>query len=272
MPDLQIAPGVRLHFTDQGPVTATAGAPAVLLAHSFLASGEMWRHQVGPLAEEHRVVNVDLRGHGRSGPAEGDFTLYDLVDDHVAILDHLGIGRAVWAGLSIGGMIGLRAALRHPDRVAGLLLLDTHAGAERPWVKVKYRALGLGARFFGIRPFLPTILPLMFGSTSRRERPELVAEWRERVASVHLPSILRVLDALVGRDSVVDRLGDVAVPARVLVGEEDATLPLALAREIAHGLPDAALVQIPAAGHLASLERPRLVTAQMLDFLRGLRG
>lgn len=75
--------------------------PAVVLGHSFLCSGAMWQNQVGPLAATNRVINIDLRGHGASGPCPAAFGLHDMVADVLAVLDRLGVGSAVWAGLSI---------------------------------------------------------------------------------------------------------------------------------------------------------------------------
>ena len=253
--------GVRIHFDDVG------SGPAVVLGHSFLCSGEMWRPQVEPLSERYRVINIDGRGHGRSGALSESFSLYDMVDDVIGVLDEVEVDRAVWAGLSIGGMVAMRAAIAAPDRVAGLILVDTHAGPETTYKKIKYRAMGLGVRLLGVEPFLAAISKLMFGKTTRRRDPDLVAAWRKRFAATDVPSMLLVLGALVRRDSVVDQLRSVRIPSLVIVGDEDASLPPTLSREIADALPDASLVVIPTAGHLSALEQPREVTDAMLDFL-----
>jgi len=258
--------GIRISYEDCG-----SGTPLVL-GHSFLSSGEMWAAQVGPLAERARVINVDHRGHGRSGQVEKPFTLYDMVGDFVAVLDHLGIERAVWAGLSVGGLVALRAALTVPERVSGLILVDTHAGAEHGLTKLKYRALGVGMRLLGMRPFLPAIVPLMFGRTTRETKPGLVEDWSRRVATIHMPSLLRFLDALMTRDSVIDRLHEIEVPSVVIVGEEDVTLPPSCSSQIAAGVRDSSLVRVPGAGHLSALEQPEAVTGAMLSLLDRLGG
>jgi pimeloyl-ACP methyl ester carboxylesterase len=256
--------GQRVFFEESG------SGPPVVLGHSFLCSGKMWEKQVPALAETHRVVNIDFRGHGRSGEVSSRISLYDLVDDTLAVLDHLGIERAVWAGLSIGGMVAMRAALVAPQRVRGLVLIGTHAGAERTVARLRYGAMGFGTRLFGLRPLLPTVLKMMFGRTTHREQPELVRLWSDRILGVHQPSMLRCLAALSRRDRIVDRLADIAVPALVLVGEEDVTLPVPLSRQIDAALADSRLEIIPGAGHLVALERPDTVHRAMLDFLAGL--
>jgi 3-oxoadipate enol-lactonase len=263
MPDVE-TDGVRIHFEDIG------SGPAVVFGHSFLCSGEMWAPQVSSLAKRYRVINIDQRGHGQSGNLSHPFDLYDMVGDVVAVLDHAGIETAVWAGLSIGGMVAMRAALTVPDRVRALVLADTHAGREKAYKTFKYRAMILGTKAVGIGPFLPTVSSLMFGSSTRQSQPDLVAEWNERFAAVHMPSIGMVLEALVRRDSVLDRLRHIEVPTLVIVGAEDASLPVTCSQEIAAAIPNSCLVVIPGAGHLSCLENPEAVSEALIDFLNTL--
>ncbi len=256
--------GIDLFFDDTGT------GPAIVLGHSFLCSGSMWREQVPTLSRTHRVLNVDLRGHGRSGPVEGAFTIHDAVDDVIAVLDHARIDMAVWCGLSIGGMVALRAALTRPERVRALVLMDTDAGADTTLRKLRFRAMGLGVRLVGIRPFLPAITRLMFGATTRRRNSTLVDSWARDAAHVHVPSALQVLDSLMRRDAVVERLHEIRAPALVLVGAEDRSLPPKLSERIHAGLGDSRLVVVPDAGHLSALEQPARVNAALLEFLDGL--
>ncbi len=253
--------GIELYFDDAG------AGPPVVLGHSYLCHGGMWREQLPALTAAFRVINPDLRGHGRSGAITGPFSLYDAVDDVVAVLDRLGIERAFWCGLSIGGMVALRAALVRPERVAGLVLMDTDAGAETAFGRLKYRAMALGVRALGVAPLLPSVARLMFGATTRRNNPALVDEWKKEIAAVHVPSALRCLDALLGRDSLLDRLDQVRAPALILVGDEDRSLPPPKSRRIHGRLGDSTLRLIPAAGHLSALEQPSAVNAALLSFL-----
>ncbi len=251
---------------------AVGDGPAVVLLHSFLCSGDMWREQVGPLAARHRVVNIDFRGHGASDAITKPLTLYDLVDDALAVLDAVGVDQAVWAGLSIGGMVALRAALRAPLRSQALVLIDTDAGSEALPTRLEYRALAGLVRLLGTGPVLPQVARLMFGPTTRRQRPELVRDWRDRFARADIPSALWTLRALNRRDDVLPRLSAVAVPALVLVGSEDRSLPPERSRRLAAGLPQARLVEVPGAGHLSALEQPEAVTRAMLEFLERVDG
>ncbi|MGZ8777315.1 MAG: alpha/beta fold hydrolase [Mycobacterium sp.] len=103
--------------------------PAIVCTHSFLFDRHMWRHQVPVLVDRGwRVVAIDMRGHGHSGPSREPFSVYDVMDDVLAILDAEGVEHAVWMGDSIGGFLSLRAGLRHPARVRALVIVDSDAG------------------------------------------------------------------------------------------------------------------------------------------------
>ncbi|WP_346839708.1 alpha/beta fold hydrolase [Microbulbifer sp. SAOS-129_SWC] len=253
----------QIHYTSSG------NGPALVLLHSFLCDGDMWSEQLAPLAQHYRVINIDIRGHGQSSVADRPLDIYDLVKDVLAVLDQEGIDKATWAGLSIGGMIALRAALIAPERVERLLLLDTHAGTETRVKIFKYRLLVTLARLFGIRPLLPLVSKLMFGRHTLQEQPALVETWQQKFAAMPLVSIDQVCTALCRRDSLKARLGSISQPALVLVGEEDVSLPPPCSEALAQRLPNATLAIIPRAGHLSTLEQPEAVTAAMLDFLRG---
>ena len=254
----------RLHYSVDGD------GPAVVLMHSFLCHGAMWASQVPVLARTHRVINVDLRGHGASSEPEGPFDIYDLVGDVIAVLDHEGVDTACWAGLSIGGMIALRAALTAPERVSGLIVLDSHAGAEKTTRSLKYRAMLLTARLVGLRALLPSVNRLMFGETTRSQRPELVAHWQEEFASVPFPTIEHGVGALIRRDSLHGRLSGIAVPTLVGVGAEDRSLPPVYSQRMADEIPGATLRMFKNAGHLSALEQPDAVTGAMVGFLNAL--
>ena len=251
----------QIYFAETG-----RGTP-IVLGHSFLCDGEMWREQVLGLGRDYRLINVDFRGHGRSGAADRAFTLYDAVDDVVGVLDMLGIGRAVWCGLSIGGMVALRAALVVPERVSGLIIMDSDAGREKALRRIRYRLLAFAASRVGIKPFLGEISNLMFGATTRQGNQELVKEWRDRFSEVNVPSAINCLRALINRDSIVDKLAEIEVPSLVVVGKEDRSLPISRSRQIYDALPHSNYLEIPGAGHLSAIEQPQIVNQAIIDFI-----
>ncbi|MFI2810225.1 MULTISPECIES: alpha/beta fold hydrolase [Microbulbifer] len=253
---------LALHYEIQG------SGPALVLLHSFLCSGAMWREQVEALAEHYTVITVDIRGHGKSSVPQQPFSIYDLMEDALAVLDREGIDSAIWAGLSIGGMIALRAAVKAPQRVRGLILMDTHAGPEKMLKQLRYRLMVLAARIFGIRLLLPQVNKLMFGDFTLVNKRDLVNEWQEEFARVPMPTIAHGVNALCRRDSLLSRLGLIEKPTLVIVGDDDRSLPPHLSREIADSIEGARLEMIAKAGHLTALEQPQAVNEKMLEFLR----
>ena len=170
----------------------------------------------------------------------------------------------------MGGFTALRAALTAPERVRAIVVSDASAAAEPFYPKFKYRALGLGARIVGMRPFVPAVIPIMFGRTTVKENPDLVEEWTPTFLSMDLSSLLRFLEAIVTRVFLLDRLGEIEVPTLVMVGEEDRGQPVPRSRQIAEGIPGSRLEIIPKAGHLSALENPEAYNRPLLDFLGSL--
>lgn len=246
---------------------ASGSGPPIVLTHSFLCDGSLFERQTPALERTCRVINVDLRGHGRSGPSEAPFTVYDLVEDVEAVLDAEGAASAVWMGLSVGGFLSLRAALTRPERVRALVLVGTDAGAETGWKRLKYTVMKWGLRILGPRFLVPAVMPIMFGRTTRRSRRELYEDYYQRFLNVRVKSVCRGIDAITGRDDIVSRLGEINVPTLVVVGEEDEALPPWKARRIADGIPGAQLVVIPQAGHLSVIENPGPVTDAVTRFV-----
>jgi pimeloyl-ACP methyl ester carboxylesterase len=253
----------QIYFEDTGSQSSVP----ILLGHSFLCDGTMWRDQVSALEPHYRMINVDFRGHGRSGAVEGPFTLYDAVEDMVAVLDHLGISHAIWCGLSIGGMVAMRAALEFPDRVSALVIMDSSASMETRYKRLRYSIMGWAARYVGIKPFLSTISGLMFGQTTLKDNMALVREWREIFCRIDVPSALHGLDALKSRDSVLERLSEVHVPTLILVGEEDKSLPVMHSKCMHAKIPLSELGIIREAGHLSAMEQHEQVNLALKSFL-----
>jgi 3-oxoadipate enol-lactonase len=260
MPILQ-RPGCTLHYEVSGQ------GPVIVFTHSYLCDGRMFAHQVAALQRRWRVVNVDLRGHGRSSAAVAplDFDLF--ADDVLAVLDAEGVSSAVWAGLSMGGFTSVRAALKAPQRVSALVLMDTSARRD-PWHKrIQHRLMRLLVRSFGPKAVADEIVKMMFGATTRREQPALVQDWRQDFLHCHVPSALAVADALATRDDLRARLPRIGCPTLVLAGAEDTALPPALSREIAALIPGAQYVEVPGVGHLSALEAPARVTRHIEAFV-----
>ncbi|HEX2254262.1 MAG TPA: alpha/beta fold hydrolase [Thermoanaerobaculia bacterium] len=243
--------------------------PPLLLWPSLLSDRHLWRHQRDALAPHHRLLLVDPPGHGESGPPRGRYRLEDCARAGTEVLDAFEVSSAVWVGLSWGGMTALYAALRHPERVRALALLDTSADRLRLGERLRFRLLAALFRRTGLTPFLARrVAAELLGATTLRERPDLAAELTGPLALLERGGVLRAIDAvLFRRRTFTGELGGVAAPALVVVGEEDRSTPAVHAERIAAALPRARLERVPRAGHLTALEAPEAVNRLLAGFL-----
>jgi pimeloyl-ACP methyl ester carboxylesterase len=262
--------GVRLAVESHGD-----GAP-VLFSCGYATTRENFRSQVAPLVEAgFRVLLWDYRGHGESdAPPDPDAYSMELVlDDLGRVLDHGAPDRpAVLAGFSFGGLASLHFALRRPERVRALALLDAGPGFKNPdaqarWLAQTEKTAGI-LEERGMDGFLAS----RGADTAVGRRRELPAA-RAAAAAIARQSVAGV--ASFGRrvsglaPGCIDELPRIAVPALVVVGEQDEPF-LRAAEVMAARLPRARHVVIPGAGHVVTLEEPDALNAVLLDFLRGL--
>jgi len=242
--------------------------PAVVLIHGFPLNRQMWRPQAAALAAAgYRVICPDLPGFGESAPLAGVANMARYADAVVALLDRLGIERAVVGGMSMGGYVLLDLLARHPQRLAAALFLVTRAAADDAAGQQKRTALAAEVEA-GNRTIVPeTFAGVLFAPQTPKERPELVTEVREWMAKTPAPGLVGGLLAMRDRADYVDRLPQFKLPCLVVGAEQDVAVPLDHARVLAAGLPNAELRVIPGAGHMANLEQPERFNQALLEFL-----
>jgi len=246
-------------------VLGTEG-PWILLGHSLLCGRFMWDGVLPALLESYRVINVEVRGHGESTAPEA-FTLEDLAEDWLAILDAEGVDEVSLVGLSMGGMTAMRFALRYPERVRAMVLLDTSADAETRINRLKYKGLSTLYRRVGFTDVIAKqITPIMFGSETPKSRPELVKTLIQHLREHDRPQLIRAISAVNDRGDL-QGLESLRVPTRVLVGEEDAATPPKRSEALARRIPGATLGRLASAGHLSAMEVPDRVAAELRTFL-----
>lgn len=256
-------PGFQLGYDDQGD-----GQPIVFL-HGFPHDRTLWAAQRVALAPQARCIVPDLRGFGHSS-THGPHSVEQYADDVAALLDHLGVARAVVCGLSMGGYVAMALWRRHPDRVTALVFCDTRAGADTDEGKARRDELAAMVKQGGTRVIADAQLTGMVGATTRERRPEVVAALRAMMGRQSAAGVIGALQALRDRPDARETLRTVSVPSLVLVGEEDVLTPIKEARAIAEALPSAARVRleiIAGAGHVPCLERPAATTHALSDFL-----
>lgn len=263
MPTLSL-PGATLHYEVTG-----SGPETIVFAHGLLWDGRLFAPQVQALSARYRCLTFDFRGQGRSEVTADGYDMDTLAGDCIAVIEALGAPPVHLVGLSMGGFVGLRVALRRPDLLRSLTLMDTSADPEPAENAPRYRLLGRIARWVGVGPIAGRVMPIMFGRDFLAD-PARAAErraLRARLAATDRVGVVRALGGVLTRAGVADAIGAITTPTLVMVGEQDVATVPEKARRIHARIPGSRLVTIPGAGHTATLEAPAAVTAALRDFL-----
>lgn len=236
----------------------------VLLVHGFPLSGRLWDATVDALCDRFRCIVPDLRGHGASQASEFA-SMARYADDLVELLDALGESRpAVVVGLSMGGYVTMELLRRHPDRVRALVLVDTRAAADAPEVAAGRRETAARVLREGTLVVADAMVDRLFASGS----PEtLRRQWRDIMAATPPTGAAAALRAMAERPDSTVTLAEHALPALVVVGEEDAITPPEEAHRMCRIMPDAQLRVVHGAGHMTPVESPDRFAALMREFL-----
>ncbi len=257
MPVLDLG-GLSIFYNEDG-----RGEP-LLLIHGFPLSSDMWEPQRAALMHRFRVITPDLRGMGKSDVPTGGYSMDAYADDLIALLDHLGIGQVVVGGMSMGGYVAFALLRRAPDRVKGMILIDTKATADDDEMLAKRRSLIEQVRAEGSRAAVDT--SKMFTERTHQERPELV-EYLQHIMVANPPDgIVGALQAMIERPDSTALLRDLAVPVLIIVGSDDPLTPPSTAKAMQDALPQASLVVIDGAAHASNLEHPEAVNKAILDW------
>ncbi len=255
--------GQQITYRDEGD------GPAILWSHGFLMDHTMFDAQVAAFSGDHRCVAWDERGFGGT-PATAPFTYWDSADDAVALLDHLGIDRAVFVGMSQGGFLSLRAALAHPDRVRALVLIDSESGVDPPELNEARGAMT--EHWLSDLPLGDVgtfVADLILGDEALNE--VWIAKWEARRVDQSEGDIRHASNCLFDRDDITDRLGEIGVPVLSVHGDADQSIDIERARELQAAVPDGrGLVAVAGAAHAPNMTHPEVVNPAIREFLNGL--
>ena len=252
----------RLATVDSG-----TGIP-VLFVHGFPLSHAMWRPQVEDLRAHCRVIAPDLRGFGQSEVTAGTVTMEQYADDLNALLDALEIAEpVVFCGLSMGGYIAWQFLRKYRPRLRGLILCDTRAVADTPEAAQGRNQMAERVLIEGASVAAEAMLPKLFAKSTAVTQPGLVESVKQTMLATDPKGIAAALRGMAVRNSAVDWLPTLVVPAMVVVGIDDVISTAAEMRSIAAAIPGAEFLEVPDAGHMSTLENPAVVNTAIKKFI-----
>jgi 3-oxoadipate enol-lactonase len=264
-----VVDGIQLSCEEQG-----AGRPVVLL-HGFPLDRGRWQAQIAALSREFHVIAPDLRGFGQSKLAASDAEHGVAMDryaaDVLALLDALKVAEpVVLAGFSMGGYAAWQFALKWPDRLAALIQCDTRAIADNDEGRAGREKMAAAAIAAGDASPALAMLPKLLAPGAEQSQPQTVAMVKSMIERQSAEAVAAAQRGMARREDVSAQLAKINCPVLCMAGAEDAISTPAEMREIAAALPSASFIEIPAAGHMTTMENPAAVSAAMLEFIRGL--
>jgi len=255
----------------------------LLLIMGLAADSRAWMFQVPDFAERYRTIVFDNRGIGRSSKPPGPYSIHEMADDAAGLLAGLGIDRAHVVGVSMGGMIAQELALRHPERVRGLVLACTYpepdgdVEAQRTFAVRQFggsvtEAGEVQIDLSALNPldFFQHLLPRVFNqSFIEAELPKLMQLFSGALEyGFSLEAILGQVAAVMSHRAT-DRLHQIQAPTLVITGDADLLIPPGNSDILARHIPNAKLVKIPGGSHGFNFETPAVFNRAVLDFLQG---
>ena len=249
--------GTELYYE----ITGKEGAPWLVLSHSLACTARMWDPQVAAFKDRYCILNYDMRGHGKSAAPAGPYTLDMLADDVLGLMKHLGIERATFMGLSIGGMIGQTLALREPKRFDKMVLADT-GHTQPPEALKQWEERIRIAQTQGMKALVPSTMERWFTPAFRESPPaKAIARLIENTPVAGYVGCGQAIMKL----NTTARLKDIRLPVLAIAGEAD---PAAAGTKYGgENIPGAKLVMLKQAAHIANIEQPEKFNQALRDFL-----
>ncbi|MCB0567026.1 MAG: alpha/beta fold hydrolase [Phaeodactylibacter sp.] len=258
------ANGVKLYYEDKGE-----GAETIVFSHGLLWSSRMFAGQIQHLKDRYRVIAYDHRGQGRSEVAPAGYDMDTLTEDAIALMDTFGIERCHFAGLSMGGFVALRLAVRHPERLQSLILMETTAQPEPVENVPRYRMLSTTVKWLGTWAVKKPVMKIMFSQAFLNDpaRKAQRRHWEQELVA-NKRNITRAVQGVIDRKGVPpEALAAIQCPTLIIVGEQDVATVPAKSEYLHEHIAGSRLVRIPNAGHSSSVEEPEAVNKAIDGFL-----
>lgn len=258
--------GVELFYEESG-----RGPEPIVFSHGLLMDHSMFEPQRAAFESQYRIIAYDHRAQGQSQDPGSGYDMETLANDAAALIEDLHAAPCHFAGLSMGGFVGMRLASRRPELVRSLTLMNTGAAAEQWWNRLRYGVLARLVTVVGPSPFIGIAKKELFGRFTRARRdPQqraMLQSWTAKLKK-RPRNVAQSLRGVMNRKEVSqDELRSIRCPVLILAGQEDIAQPPKYSEQLARAIPNSRLVRIPSCGHSSSLESPLEVAEAIRAFL-----
>ena len=241
---------------------------AVVFLHGWLMSPQIWAHSIAALSRKIRCVALWQPGHGKSSAPDYEFTMELWSEQLIDTLDSLNINKAVLVGHSMGGMLSLETTFKYPERVKGLVLVDTQDEAwDKPRNDQWLQTVDTIAAAWGPET-APQVANLLMSQQFLDNYPAWTGTWTNEVAKYDLGGQSNLARAIARRKDYSQQVNEIKVPVLVVHGAADQAIMMDVARAMTERIPGAQFEEIPGAGHCPPLEAPEIFTEKLVGFLK----
>lgn len=255
------ANGITINYQVDGP----EGAPWIVLSNSLATNLAMWDQQADDFKGAFRVLRYDQRGHGGTDAPAGRYTFEQLIADALALMDGLGIKKAHFGGLSMGGATALGFAQKHPDRLDKVIVCDTPCQST-PTSTQQWEERIVVAQQQGMEPLVEPTVGRWFPPDVIAAKPPHVDKVRQMIRTTPVNGFIGCAAALANHD-YASAVATVTRPVLFMAGEKDGVTPVAM-RKLSAALPGSRYVELPSAGHISNMDQPEGFTWAIADFLK----
>jgi 3-oxoadipate enol-lactonase len=252
--------GFRLYYEDTG-----GNLPGILFLHGAGGNHVSWWQQVPVFAEEYRCITADQRGFGQSPDVPDGPGPSGLGTDALALLDHLGVGRAAIVAQSMGGWAAVGAAVRAPERFWAIVLANTVGNLTNDAIATVRQRLAAASP-----PRPAELWHAAIGPTFRKEHPVRSFLYAQ-ISGLNAPLTADFRDRLLGLTTPVERYAATRVPTMFLTSDEDGLIWPELSRTVHEHVPGSRFERVAASGHSTYFERPDVFNREVGAFLKGHR-
>ncbi len=248
-----------------------SGSPSLVFVHGFPLDHSMWKYQLEEFSTNHEVIAPDLHGFGKSSRAFSKLTMEDMADDLAAMLEAAELNeKIVLVALSMGGYVALEFARKYLDKLQGLILCDTRAGADTAEAAKGRHEMAERVEKEGVLPLVEAMFPKLIEQQWKKNNPSDAEHLWHIMMGSHPETVAAALRGMAERSDHTATLAEIDVPTLVIVGEHDVITPPSESDAMAKALPNAKLVKVAGAGHMAPLEKPAEVNAAIREFVNKL--